>query len=60
MGRVNRFNKDPRRIQKRDFRCTVCGTVRTATKVHGKTGPGHVKTMFCLTCRDMTDHVQVE
>lgn len=54
-----RNKKDPRRIQMRDFECSVCGTRRTATKRLGRTHEGHIKTMYCVTCREVTDHVQL-
>lgn len=52
-------NKDPRLLQLRDFRCTVCGTIRPAAKRRAKTKPGHIKTMWCARCRAETDHVQL-
>lgn len=48
------------KIQKRLFQCTVCGTVSPATKYKGITIPGHLKTMYCRTCKDDTDHIQIE
>lgn len=48
------------KIQKRLFQCQVCGTVSPATKYKGITIPGHVKTMYCRTCKDDTDHIQIE
>lgn len=58
MGR--RKKKDPRRIQKRLFRCPVCGEVAPATKVHQWTKPGHIKTMWCCWCNTVRDFEQVE
>lgn len=53
-------SKDPRKIQKRFFRCTVCGAISPATKRQCLTRPGHIKTMYCYQCRDTTEHEQVE
>ena len=55
-----RNKKDPRRIQLREFECTVCGAHRTATKWRGVSPPGHIKTMYCVTCRTVTDFIQKE
>ena len=52
-------SKDPRAIQVRRFRCPVCGYERVATKRRGKTGTGHVKTMWCLSCKADRDFVQL-
>lgn len=49
-----------RRVQKRLFACPVCGTVAPATKYHGKTKPGHIKTMWCHICKAETDHIQID
>lgn len=47
--------------QKRLFRCAVCGEIAPATKRRGKTTqPGHVKHMYCLRCKVVTEHVQIE
>ena len=53
-------SKDPRRIQKRLFRCPVCGEVAPATKHTTRTIPGHIKTMYCCRCRDVRDFEQIE
>ena len=52
-------NKDPRLLQKRDFRCTNCGRERPAAKRRSLTKPGHIKTMWCPWCMAETDHVQL-
>jgi len=49
-----------RAVQKRLFECTVCGSVAPATKRSGRTFPGHTKTMYCFTCKEETDHLQIE
>ena len=46
--------------QNRHFRCPDCGTRLTASKIHGKDRQGHVKTMYCPTCRQDRDFVQFE
>ncbi|WP_317380425.1 hypothetical protein [uncultured Intestinimonas sp.] len=49
------------RTQKRVFRCTVCGETAPAAKGRGpRTGPGHVKHMWCVRCREVTEHRQEE
>lgn len=46
--------------QIRDFRCTECGNIATATKGRGnKTGQGHVKHMYCYVCQRITKHEQI-
>lgn len=47
------------RPQVRWFRCQVCGYVAPATKGRGpRTGAGHVKHMWCIRCREVTEHRQ--
>ena len=53
-------NKDPGYIQKRLFRCPVCGSITPATKRKCETLPGHIKTMYCYQCRKRTEHEQIE
>lgn len=53
-------DKDPRKIQKRWFRCPVCGELAPATKRNGRTRPGHIKTMYCCQCQDTRDFEQIE
>lgn len=53
-------SKDLRKVRKRYFRCPVCGEVRPATKVHGMTQPGHIKTMYCCWCMEVRDFIQIE
>lgn len=44
----------------RRFKCPECGAVLTATKHTKRTGDGHVKTMWCFTCKAERDFVQVD
>ena len=60
MTQMRYRNKDPRKTQKRLFRCPVCGEVAPATKRSGKTRPGHIKTMYCCQCREDRDFEQIE
>lgn len=53
-------SKDPRRYQHRLFKCAVCGEVQPAGKRRAKTPPGHVKHMYCIRCREITEHRQIE
>ena len=41
--------------QIRHFRCLTCGARNVATKMQGKTYPGHIKTMYCYRCRKERD-----
>ncbi len=39
----------------------VCGETAPAAKGRGpRTGPGHVKHMWCVRCREVTEHRQEE
>ncbi len=50
-----------RRVQKRLFQCGVCGRKAPAAKGRGpRTAPGHVKHMYCIACRAVTAHVQLD
>ena len=31
-----------------------------AAKGRGRTAPGHKKHMYCIKCRDITEHIQIE
>ena len=53
-------SKDPRRVQKRLFRCPVCGELAPATKQRQWTRPGHIKTMYCCQCMEVRDFEQIE
>lgn len=44
----------------RYFKCPVCGTVVTATKMDGLSPPGHIKTMYCWKCKEERDHIQFD
>lgn len=44
----------------RRFQCPVCGLKLAACKKNGKTGRGHVKTMYCPTCREDRDFEQYD
>ena len=44
----------------RRFRCPECGAVLTATKHIARTGDGHVKTMWCFTCKMERDFIQID
>lgn len=46
--------------QIRHFRCLTCGARNVATKMQGKTYPGHIKTMYCYRCRKERDQEQTE
>ena len=49
------------RAQVRVFRCQVCGEKAPAAKGRGaRTGPGHVKHMWCVRCQEVTEHLQEE
>lgn len=48
------------RPQKRLFQCSMCGRHTPAVKFKGRTVPGHIKHMYCLACRKVTEHVQIE
>lgn len=50
-----------RSFDMRTFRCPECGgTAKAAKRADRRTGPGHIKTMWCPWCRDMRDMVQIE
>lgn len=53
-------SKDPRRYQHRIFVCQICGEEAPAGKIRGKTSPGHIKHMYCIRCREITEHRQRE
>lgn len=53
-------HKDALPIQVRYFKCPVCGTVAPATKTRHKTSKGHIKTMYCYVCKEITNHEQTE
>jgi transcription elongation factor Elf1 len=42
----------------RRFKCPECGCEVTAPKM-SKTGNGHIKTMYCVICREKRDFVQI-
>lgn len=44
----------------RRFICPVCGLKMSACKQRNATGKGHVKTMYCPTCKDKRDFVQYD
>lgn len=46
------------RPQVRYFVCPACGATSPATKWKGTTAAGHVKTMYCYRCKNITDHIQ--
>ena len=47
--------------QVRWFRCAVCGEKAPAAKGKGaRTSPGHIKHMWCIRCRAVTEHRQEE
>lgn len=47
--------------QLRWFRCQVCGETALAAKGRGpRTGPGHIKHMWCIRCQKVTEHRQEE
>lgn len=49
------------RLQFRWFRCQVCGETVPAAKGKGpRTGPGHIKHMWCIRCQKVTEHRQEE
>ena len=48
-----------RHIQRRRFRCSVCGTEVVAPKAAGRTSEGHIKHMWCFVCKERTEHVQL-
>lgn len=47
------------RPQVRTFECQECGAVTPATKIHGRTQPGHLKDMYCYVCKEITLHIQI-
>ena len=47
-------------FQVRIFQCAVCGELAPAAKGRGRTAPGHKKHMYCIKCRDITEHIQIE
>lgn len=49
-----------RKAQMRVFACNVCGVKTIATKMKGKTLPGHIKDMYCFQCQKTTKHTQIE
>ena len=53
-------NKNARRYQLRTFECSVCGERAPALKSLGRTNPGHIKHMYCIRCREITEHRQTE
>lgn len=53
------ISKDPR-YQKRVFVCAACGAEAPAIKRKGRTKPGHIKHMYCIRCREITEHQQIE
>lgn len=36
------------------------GELAPASKGRGRTAPGHKKHMYCIKCRDITEHIQIE
>lgn len=54
---MKRSVRDPR-CQVRRFVCRRCGAVQYAPKARGKTGEGHIKTMWCTACQSTTEHEQ--
>ena len=47
-------------MQIRVFQCPVCGSRVVCPKYKGRTGKGHVKHTYCVRCRAVTAHVQIE
>ena len=60
MSRRVRHPCDYRRVIVRTFVCPVCGAVVPATKTQGITVAGHIKTMWCYSCREVRDFLQVD
>ena len=60
MSRRVHHPHDYHRVIVRTFICPVCGAVVPATKTQGITVAGHIKTMWCYSCREVRDFLQVD
>lgn len=50
-----------RRIDRRLFKCSLCGLEQYAPcKAGHKSYAGHIKPLYCINCRERTEHKQID
>ncbi|GEM_PF-2764574 len=50
-----------RRVDKRLFKCTLCGLEQYAPcRIGHRSYAGHIKHMYCINCRERTEHRQID
>ena len=57
---MHRTRSKGKKPQIRVFHCPECDGKLVAPKYTNHTQPGHIKTMYCFTCRTYRDFVQTE
>lgn len=56
-----RVSKDGRKLSLSNFYCTCCGNkgIPIFRKAGGEREPGHLKKMYCLTCKKETNMAEI-
>lgn len=50
-----------RNMTERRFKCSGCGSIQTAYKSSAiRTASGHIKTMYCIYCKQNKDFIQIK